>query len=422
VLVAHQLTGPQDRKALEAWIEANDVDNRRAEFMASLASLPKGTAWFWSPGLLAIFRKIAVRDRLTFDSSATPAAGARAVNMATAALAPVDLSALKDKLADTIEKAKADDPRELRKTIADLQRQLAVKNLPAGKNLTEEIREVPILTDADRELLAKQRTYLEQMAGKLGVFEEETIAKCEERVSKATAQLIADAKADIARRRDEFEDRLEKIGFRNVLDKIAAAAPPQPHRHTVTGERTALKGGDHGPRPSMRVSRPASSGTPGTGEGLSRAAERKVLAALSQYPEGRSVRQVAILTAYAKNGGGFRNALGALRKLGYIDGGADRLVITPAGRAAIGDVEPLPTGQALLRHWLQQLDRKAEREILTVLAEAYPDALTSDAIAERTETGYEAGGGGFRNALGKLRALELIEGRGEIRASADLFV
>jgi DNA helicase HerA-like ATPase len=63
VLVSHQLTGPQDRKALQAWIEANDDENRSAEFMGALASLPKGRAWFWSPGLLKVFKPVDVRDR-----------------------------------------------------------------------------------------------------------------------------------------------------------------------------------------------------------------------------------------------------------------------------------------------------------------------------------------------------------------------
>jgi hypothetical protein len=53
VLVSHQLTGPQDRKALQTWIEANDTDNQGGTFMASLASLEKGQAWFWSPGCCA---------------------------------------------------------------------------------------------------------------------------------------------------------------------------------------------------------------------------------------------------------------------------------------------------------------------------------------------------------------------------------
>jgi len=37
------------------------------------------------------------------------------------------------------------------------------------------------------------------------------------------------------------------------------------------------------------------------------------------------------------------------------------------------------------------------------------------------KTGYEANGGGFNNALGRLRTLELVQGRGELKASDDLF-
>ena len=46
-------------------------------------------------------------------------------------------------------------------------------------------------------------------------------------------------------------------------------------------------------------------------------------------------------------------------------------------------------------------------------------ALSKAQIAARA--GYEPDGGGFNNALGKLRSLELIRGRGEIKASEDLF-
>ena len=38
------------------------------------------------------------------------------------------------------------------------------------------------------------------------------------------------------------------------------------------------------------------------------------------------------------------------------------------------------------------------------------------------KAGYEANGGGFNNALGRLRTLELVEGGGEIRARDNLFV
>ena len=84
---------------------------------------------------------------------------------------------------------------------------------------------------------------------------------------------------------------------------------------------------------------------------------------------------------------------------------------------ALGTWDPLPVGHDLIEYWRRQLG-KAERLILEALVNAYPAALGKAEIA--AETGYEANGGGFNNALGRLRTLELIEGRGEIRISGNL--
>ena len=62
---------------------------------------------------------------------------------------------------------------------------------------------------------------------------------------------------------------------------------------------------------------------------------------------------------------------------------------------------------------------KAERLILETLTQAYPGALNKEEVAAKA--GYEANGGGFNNALGRLRTLELVQGRGELRASENLF-
>jgi hypothetical protein len=148
------------------------------------------------------------------------------------------------------------------------------------------------------------------------------------------------------------------------------------------------------------------------------AGERKILTALAQYPEGRSKVQVALLTGYAGTGGGFNNYLGALRSRLLIEGTGDRLAITDYGIHALGSWEPLPLGAALIDYWRSRLG-KAERLILETLAQAYPKALSKEEVA--AQAGYEASGGGFNNALGRLRTLELVQGRGELRASGDLF-
>ena len=128
--------------------------------------------------------------------------------------------------------------------------------------------------------------------------------------------------------------------------------------------------------------------------------------------------QIALIAGYSHKGGGFNNSIGALRSRQYIQGDKAHLQITDAGLDAVGDVETLPIGGDLLAYWSKQLP-KAERTILRALFEAYPEALTKDELGEHT--GYEISGGGFNNALGKLRTLELIEGRGEMKASETFF-
>ena len=88
------------------------------------------------------------------------------------------------------------------------------------------------------------------------------------------------------------------------------------------------------------------------------------------------------------------------------------------GIEVLGSWEPLPTGSALIDYWRARLG-KAERLILETLTRAFPDPLSKDEVAARA--GYEANGGGFNNALGRLRTLELVQGRGELRTSGDLF-
>ena len=114
---------------------------------------------------------------------------------------------------------------------------------------------------------------------------------------------------------------------------------------------------------------------------------------------------------------GFNNAISSLRSKECIDG-SSTIVITQTGLAKLGSFDPLPHGQALLDHWMAQLS-KAERAILSALADAYPNALSKEEVA--AAAGYEVSGGGFNNALSRLRALELVSGRGDLRASDDLF-
>jgi hypothetical protein len=171
------------------------------------------------------------------------------------------------------------------------------------------------------------------------------------------------------------------------------------------------------PPPPLRAARapkapPATNGswTPGR-------CERAILGALMQrHPKPCTRAQVAILSGYSVTSGGFANSLGALRTHGLIEGSGE-LRLTSAGYSAAPEMPRTPgSGPALVAMWMQKLG-KCERAILETLTR-YGHKFGRDELAVRA--GYSATSGGYANALGRLRTLELIEGRGEIKASPEL--
>lgn len=85
-----------------------------------------------------LFGSFAVRRRETFDSSATPRVGERRIE--PRAMADVDLASLSERMAETIERARADDPKALRRRIKELEAAIADQSAPEPERV-----EIPIL-------------------------------------------------------------------------------------------------------------------------------------------------------------------------------------------------------------------------------------------------------------------------------------
>ncbi len=143
-LIAMRTTGPQDRAAIEAWLQYH---SQSREILASLPGLPDGDAWVWSPRFLGTTKRVHFHLRETYDSGATPKAQAQ--TRAAATLADVDLDAVKGAMAATIQRAKQEDPRELRRQLAEVRRELeqARKAMPAAK--PGKPVEIPVLKAAE---------------------------------------------------------------------------------------------------------------------------------------------------------------------------------------------------------------------------------------------------------------------------------
>lgn len=65
-LLAFRNVAPQDRKALQEWVEAHGAEGDFENFMKSLPSLPTGEGWIWSPEFMGVFERIKIRKRETF--------------------------------------------------------------------------------------------------------------------------------------------------------------------------------------------------------------------------------------------------------------------------------------------------------------------------------------------------------------------
>jgi hypothetical protein len=388
ILIVHRTLGPQDVAAVREWIRYH---GEREEILGELATLKTGEAFIWAPdfpeGKPIGLRRVSILDRETFDSTATPKVGARAVEPKS--LAPVDLEQLKTKMAATIERAKAEDPRELRRRIQELEAELRKKSLRGTQQDVAPKRvEIPVLK---KDLVERLQANVARIERAAEVARDELTKR-----SALWRDLMTVAK--------EVAAALQRVG-------TVGTPATSPRADLVRARQRGATAAEILARPTaIMVSRTADS------DGVLTGPERKILTALAQHGE-RSVTALALLTGYAARGGAFRNPLSALRSKGYADG-REIVRITDVGRDVLGTWEPLPTGEALLRYWLDHLPGP-EAKLLGAVAGAYPKTINVEDVA--AATGYEVTGGAFRNPLSRLRTLRLVSGRADVRASAELF-
>ena len=126
VLITLRTMSPQDLAAIKAWVDVHGTVEQQKVLMASLPSLPIGDAWFWSPGWPTdegIFQRSHVLPITTFDSGATPKAGETVATPKR--LADVDLESVRKQMAESLERAKENDPKALKEEVKRLRAQLA---------------------------------------------------------------------------------------------------------------------------------------------------------------------------------------------------------------------------------------------------------------------------------------------------------
>jgi uncharacterized protein len=192
-------------------------------------------------------------------------------------------------------------------------------------------------------------------------------------------------------------DRMEVLAstIRAGLAKLprAGASGLPPSSRPPNGEHSV---------PAARPVPPKSTELGGGGKQRMVRAEREILSALAmRHPAPLTKSQLAALAGYAPGGGGFNNALSAMKTAGFIRREGDLATITSDGLAALGQLpDRVRDGAALLDLWCSKLKPQSVGRILRWIAEQ-KTAVTKQQMAEAV--GMDPGGGGFNNYVSTYR-------------------
>jgi len=400
-LIVLRTTSPQDRKAIEGWVTFHDADK---ELLASLSALKPGEAWVWSPEFLQIMKRVQLPRRRTFDSGATPKAGAK--RRAPKTVADVDLRGLHARMQDTIERAKEQDPKELQAKIRSMERR--IKELEASPTKAPETvveREVPIeiprLSDAQ---FARVEGFMADVFKVMNQLDD-TVRQSFEKVLEPVGVWISDE--------ERISEALERLKTaESGVGKRAERALPAPRRG---GAPTPAKRQEQAPISSGRPSRAADPPSAPAGDPVHSTSvtgpQQRILDALAWLQSVRvdqaKKTQLALLSKQSPRSSAYGNNLGALRTAGLIQyPGPGLVALTDAGAAKAVTPPATPTNEDLW-YALREGVSAPQWRILEELIRIYPEAIDKETLAERTNQSPTSSA--YGNNLGALRSLGFID-------------
>jgi hypothetical protein len=368
-LIAMRINHKLDLNPIETWIRVHADEKQATAMMESLPSLQTGTAWIWTPER-DIFDRVKIRQRETFDSGATPKPGEKA--RTPQKLAAIDIKRLGEAIAETVENAKANDPRALKAEIAKLKRDLAEpKKQPTGS----------IDTVATERLIAKAVAERDRF-WKVAIYERDKLLK----FAKLGVESLQHHLANLPISDPPVNAMPSKI--------VAPASNPTATHYT-----------------SARVI-PTEESKTITGS------LRKIMVVVEQAGGSLPRETAAARAGLSGTSGSFSTWLSTARANGWLETQDGSLTVTEKGRVDLGSYDPLPTGEVLHRYWIDKVGGTPGR-ILSLLIDNYPNELSRETIGQHCEVSHTSGS--FSTWLSTLRRMRLIEGSRDLKASATLF-
>lgn len=374
-LLVLRTTSPQDRKAIDDWIRHHHLADELG-VLDTLPALRTGTAWVWSP-VRDILKQIEIRHIRTFDSYRSPKPGETPKQPRR--MAEIDLEELGRRMSATVERARAADPRNLRKRIEELEAQL--RKRPVETTFEQVPVEVPVLSGSEIDDL------------------ESVVQQMRDAASQAVAPIIAKA--------DEI---LFAISERKLTDSRIVREVKSQRGVELTR-----------PRP---LTEPKAGAITVNGFEPSNS-QKKVLDAIA-WLESMSLEadrtRVGFLAGYTQSSGHFSNMLSKLNTAGviaYPRPGA--VALTDTGKQLATYPREALTTSDVHERVMSKL-QPVQQRVLQAILDVYPEDISRAELAEKT--GYEAGSGHFSNLISSLSKLGVIAraGAGFVRAEDLLFI
>lgn len=377
-LIALRLIAPQDRTAVREWIADQADVEKGKDIIASLPKQNNGQGWVWAPEA-DFLKQIQFPRPVTYDSSAAPTSSKNQKK-----LSPVDIDALKGKLAKVEEEARQNDPNLLRADVAKLRNEKAALERQVAAAATAKATAAPpdkgALVDAE-------------LAG----------------FKKASDKLMKSAEAAARKRYIELVESLS-----TTLQPIAISL--KSIAESAKREKFAIEKPVHQAAPIAPAPRPAAAlhvpkvppaSNPVAADGELSGSDLQMLGAIAYWDalgfKSPTRVQVAAVAGWRVTSGHLRNVAGSLKTRGYIDYPSDgKIALTDAGAA----VAPAADTSTSVPNQIRKTLDGSQRQAFDFLQGTAGRECTREDLAQGC--GWTPTSGHLRNVLGSLRSLEII--------------
>jgi len=367
-LFAFRLTGPQEREAVQKWIQETSIT-------ALLPKLEVGQPYVWSPGWLKQSGIVKIELKQSYDSSKSPSVQTL---VELPKLPDVDLETVRAFLEQFVEDTELRSITTAQTQITQLKREnAALKSQLQSQPQIERIK-VPILRQGELDQL---RDFVAQLA----------------QVSEQTSEIAQSISAQILKCLALNETAATRPYSSDQSDSTSAKAVQSLPQHLPSPPKQDENANTDDQQPQSEVTLPN--------------IQQRILNAIAFFqqvgiPQPRR-NNVAIFCGLSATAGYFKNNVSNLRQKGLLDyPNTESMQLTEAGNEIAKVDVQFQSNAQLHELWFKTLPN-IQVKLLQILIQHYPDAISRQDLADAVSLSVTAGY--FKNNLSALRSLAIVD-------------